>query len=108
MSYFQNDNDDIWEVQLFYVHTTSGEYASAWTSLAGDGGSAYLSTGGPGTGLDLDDISDIGFRIRGDMLNGDYPSSGDAFHISLVPVPGAVLLGLLGLGAAGWKLRKFA
>jgi len=25
-----------------------------------------------------------------------------------VPVPGAVLLGILGLGVAGWKLRKFA
>jgi hypothetical protein len=27
---------------------------------------------------------------------------------TVVPVPGAVLLGLLGLGAAGLKLRKFA
>jgi len=26
----------------------------------------------------------------------------------VVPVPGAILLGILGLGAAGWKLRKFA
>ena len=25
-----------------------------------------------------------------------------------VPVPGAVLLGILGLGAAGWRLRRFA
>lgn len=29
-------------------------------------------------------------------------------NVTLVPVPGAVLLGLLGLGAAGLKLRKFA
>jgi fibro-slime domain-containing protein len=27
---------------------------------------------------------------------------------ALVPVPAAVLLGLLGLGSAGWKLRRFA
>jgi len=27
---------------------------------------------------------------------------------SYVPLPGAVLLGMLGLGIAGWKLRKFA
>lgn len=27
---------------------------------------------------------------------------------SVVPVPGAVLLGILGLGVAGWKLRKYA
>ena len=30
----------------------------------------------------------------------------DQFY--LVPVPGAVLLGILGLSLAGWKLRKFA
>lgn len=29
-------------------------------------------------------------------------------NVSVVPVPGAVLLGILGLGAAGIKLRKFA
>ena len=29
-------------------------------------------------------------------------------EINLVPVPGAVLLGMLGLGAAGLKLRRFA
>jgi hypothetical protein len=28
-------------------------------------------------------------------------------NVSIVPVPGAVLLGVLGLGAASWKLRKF-
>jgi len=38
----------------------------------------------------------------------DYPSYSDDFHVSLVPVPAAVILGMLGLGAAGWKLRKFA
>ncbi|MBP7050492.1 MAG: hypothetical protein KBE65_05715 [Phycisphaerae bacterium] len=26
----------------------------------------------------------------------------------VVPLPGAVLLGILGLGAAGWKLRNYA
>ena len=116
-SYFQNDNDDIWEVQLFYVDSgDAGLHESAWVSLAGDGGSTYLTAlDSDGVGglelLDLANITDIGFRIRGNMIgqtNSDYPSSGDAFHVSVVPVPGAVLLGILGLSAAGIKLRKFA
>ena len=32
----------------------------------------------------------------------------DTYENALVPVPGAVLLGILGLGAVGIKLRKFA
>jgi hypothetical protein len=40
--------------------------------------------------------------------NGAYPSWGTFGDVSVVPVPGAVLLGILGLGAAGIKLRKHA
>jgi len=32
----------------------------------------------------------------------------DNLEVTPVPVPGAILLGILGLGAAGFKLRKFA
>jgi hypothetical protein len=32
----------------------------------------------------------------------------DHLQLSPVPVPGAILLGMLGLSAAGWRLRKFA
>jgi len=32
----------------------------------------------------------------------------DDLQVTQVPVPGAVLLGLLGLSAAGWRLRRFA
>jgi len=41
---------------------------------------------------------------------GSYPGSGgaDIDAAGIVPVPGAILLVILGLGAAGWKLRKFA
>jgi len=35
-------------------------------------------------------------------------NDGSAWSGSPVPVPGALLLGILGLGAAGFKLRKFA
>ena len=40
--------------------------------------------------------------------NGFYPSFGEWSHITVTPVPGAVLLGILGLSVAGIKLRKYA
>jgi len=39
---------------------------------------------------------------------GYWTSTGQSDSYILTPVPGAVLLGLLGLGVAGLKLRKFA
>jgi hypothetical protein len=109
--YFQNDDQSIWSFQLFYV-TAEGEHASAWAELGGLGGSKVLtaSAGAPG-GLDLEDIEKIGFRVMGTDMGGasqGHPSYSDDFHVSIVPVPGAILLGLLGLGAAGVKLRRFS
>jgi len=109
-SYFQNDNDDNWTVDLFYSDA-SGIYFSGPVTLAPSGGSAYVTVPAPGGlgSLSLATITDMGFRISGVMDGlGGNPSSPDAFHVSLVPVPAAVLLGMLGLGVAGWKLRKFA
>jgi hypothetical protein len=37
-----------------------------------------------------------------------FTARGGSIDVSVVPVPGAVLLGILGLGAAGLKLRKYA
>jgi len=111
-AYFENDNQSIWSVQLFYVDSTDGTRTSAWVELAGLGGSAWLTAPASGlTALDLDNITKIGLRIWGEHMGGtdlDYQSYSDDFHVSLVPVPAAVILGMLGLGAAGWKLRKFA
>jgi hypothetical protein len=106
-AYTQNDNDDIWSVRLFLEDDT-GIYFSDWHDLPGLGGSAYPLVD---HAFDFDDVIDFGFEIKGDMTGADgNPSSPDAFHYSVVPVPGAVLLGILGLGLGmvGMKLRKYA
>jgi len=112
-AYLQNDDQSIWSFQLFYDDPTDGgERASAWVELAGLGGSADLTAPATGTGvLDLDDITNIGIRVKGNNMGGTnpgYPSYSDDFHVSVVPVPAALLLGLLGMGVAGLKLRRFA
>ena len=118
-SYFQNDNDDYYSVDLFYNiggsldssgYITGGTtHWSGYTELSGYGGSAYLTAGPGGSSLELDDITYIGFKVMAQKIGDvDYPSQDDTFHISMVPVPGAVILGILGLGVAGLKLRKYA
>jgi len=47
----------------------------------------------------------LGYTFTG--ASGDI-GSGSVLGVTLVPVPGAVLLAMLGFGAAGLKLRKFA
>lgn len=53
----------------------------------------------PGTGTTLR----IAVHVSNVGLNGDYSET-----LLLAPVPTSVLLGILGLGAVGIKLRKFA
>jgi hypothetical protein len=48
----------------------------------------------------------IGIHVQSIIELPDGPDSSEAFI--LTPIPGAVLLGMLGLGVAGLKLRKFA
>jgi len=40
--------------------------------------------------------------------NGNFPSHGEWSHVTVTPVPAAVILGVLGLGIASLKLRKYA
>lgn len=52
------------------------------------------------------------YSLSGILANGDRLDTfvwvGDDAVLSLVPVPGAVLLGVLGLGYAGYRLRRHA
>jgi hypothetical protein len=101
-AFIANDDDDPWAVQLF-VQTASGKSSSGFATLASDG-STFLTLN---TAFDFDDVTDFGFEVRGDFSSGS-PSNPDCFKISAVPVPSAVLLGILGLLAAGVKLRGAA
>ncbi|MBN1506440.1 MAG: hypothetical protein JW955_06320 [Sedimentisphaerales bacterium] len=100
---FYNDDDDNWSVRLYVSTTTDGTLYGAWTTISGHpyntppAASAMVSLGSAFT---MDSAGDIGFEMRAPY--------NDVFHISAVPLPGAILLGFLGLGVAGAKLRRFA
>jgi hypothetical protein len=97
-----NDDNSRYYYQLYAVDTV-GEQISGYES-AGVGGVRGLSVATTG------DISEIGFYVSANFWPDDPfgPSSPDTFRVSAVPVPGAVLLGILGLTAAGVRLRRFA
>jgi hypothetical protein len=80
------------------------------------GTSAYTATSGPLAGPAFSDSQSISvplddsFSITEHVYiihTGEGNTSFNA-ESTVVPVPGAILLGFLGLGAAGLKLRRFA
>ena len=106
-SFFANDDDDIWSIQLFFVDSGNIERNSGAFVPLGTDDSTYLTVNQAIPDMSL--IKDIGIRIQGNLTNlNDNPSDPDGFHISTVPTPTAVILGILGLGAVGIKLRKYA
>jgi hypothetical protein len=105
-----NDNQQQWDVRLYAV--TAGSYdvpdfVTPWINLPVNGASTspILSFGG-----DVDfssSLTDIGFAIRfNKATTGLGTQTEDVFHVSVVPVPGAFLLGMLGLGVAGVRLHR--
>jgi hypothetical protein len=106
-----NDNNSDWMLKL-WINTDSGGRESGSTVLS-PGDYTTLSLDLTGSGLNLANVTGIGFDVGGDMTGTkggkNNPSDPDVFHISsVVPVHAAVILGILGLSVAGWKLRKFA
>jgi hypothetical protein len=111
--YIENDNNSEWSVNIFlntgYVDQgeTNNWYQNGWTVLL-PGQSVTLSIDLTSV-ANLNHVTNIGFQVGGDLTNlSGNPSDPDIYHISVVPVPAALLLGMLGLSAAGFKLRRFA
>jgi hypothetical protein len=128
----RNPNASGWFMASIYVNSgwtdapwdmTDAYTQTAWTTWLAPGSQATFTIDLTTLGLTNDTntgngdysgqdrrkyISNIGFKIGTNMGSGDYEMpSGTAFDVDVVPLPGAVLLGMLGLSAAGMKLRKF-
>ncbi len=101
-----NDNDDDWSFRLA-ADIGPGTIHSSWATLS-PGGSTTLTMNFAEINF-FTTLKWIGFEVQGtfDGAN-ESPSNPDFFHVSITPVPGSILLGMLGLGVAGLKLRKFA
>ena len=70
---------------------------------------------GDGSWTDADTNQYVNIFLTGDLVfdsavfqSNEFAFEFDNLAVGTVPVPGAVLLGILGLSAAGIKLRKFA
>jgi len=65
----------------------------------------------PSTAPGIFAVDEYMIAFEDTLGGGDYDHNDFVFmveSINPVPVPGAILLGLLGMSAAGLKLRKFA
>jgi hypothetical protein len=77
----------------------------ATTSFSDSGKTWYIQTWTVSLNwLSSDSVFDIGLHVAPSCGNDQIGLLADV----VVPVPGAILLGMLGLSAAGLKLRKFA
>jgi hypothetical protein len=98
-AFVANDDNSSWDYRLYASDGSTVVTGSTWTTLV-PGTAASLQISFPAMTL-----KEVGFDIRGDYTLPNGPSEFDAFHVSVVPAPGALALVLLGLGV-GWPLRR--
>lgn len=95
--YLGNDNFDDYRYHMFVSYDNLVTKVVSGAVDLTPQTSTFLSI----ASVDFTNLTDIGFDIE---IIGANPS--DVFHTSVVPVPGAFLLGMIGLGVAGRKLRR--
>lgn len=100
-----NDNNQGWSFQAYAIAPTWSA-TSNWETLINDSQTTLIASIIGGGDKNFSEVTEIGFNIKWTFSPGG--STSDDFHASLVPVPGAVILGILGLGVVGIKLRKYA
>ena len=121
---FLNSPDDLFILHYNVDWTFSGNIIGVMSDIYGElEVDSTFELGAPGTdypadpflarGLEVDvGDSDDSYSLLGPStlrVNMAVSEPGDWIRVvTVVPVPGAVLLGMLGLGVAGLKLRKFA
>jgi len=82
---------------IWFIEEETGTSSNDFSDLADDA----VDTGGEWEFMGIGDVRVLNLYTTTDRTENQS-------HLYLVPVPAAVLLGMLGLGVAGIKLRKYA